>query len=1342
MMKLFSKNKSKDSTGTAPASSSSKESNGCYNIKEKSLDKIYRAAWNGDIKKLNTFQNDVNVPDSEKRTALHLACANGQERAVDVLLSMGADATVVDKENRTPLYRAVQTNRALCIRVLLKKVPNLAKDESSISLLHMAVQNGSSESLAALLSSMSDAVDTTDSNGRTALMLACESGRTSMVAALLDKGASLAATDAAGRSCSDYAKPHPDCLKIIESRRSGRPSVSNPNTPRGNRTSSDFEEDESKSTDFDIPVNTRVAGRSRSPVVALVGGRRAISLNVLPPGESSVQVFDPETEKSRSLKVPIVRDKRKRSRSQSPAVSPTASIESLGSDDEAARLAAGSVAGEANKSSARAEAPPMRKSLAAVPEAATATTKNSAAMTPPAPSQPAAAASVGGGGGNESDSDWSNSQSASAAAPETGGKSLGAKINLKLELEKRMAGTAAAAGSVGSAKNNIADDVEDIVEIGDAEDDDDDNTVASEFPPTTAPTPRSVGNAATPRDGFQRQDSDWEASEISEAPPPQPKLKRESTEQVTAAKADDEESDWDESVAVSAAAKGPDEVKAQPASAKLSAAPEDESDWDNSMTEAPSIAAAAAVPQPSNSKPLPATVNLGESANSVARDEISEWDSATEDVPSSAATEAPSPRTQQQEQPPDSARNQGSLQPIAEEAAVVAAAIAADLNQPPAAAVSVDVAKKADGLEFWDSEASLAASDGPPSNRSEPSAASGVEKPLAAAAKDKLETQAQGDTDTDEDIDFARDGGGNVTIKFAGRNETTEDDGVQEIGTSASPQEAGEKLNADDEESPKRSIEEFPAAAADAAASATGTLSRKPSSPRAPSPKPMTSSVAVATSACPSPVREDPEALARLQAELATAVDNLAESRAESARLSEELELATNKLSEARRLQADAEAELATARRRLEAEQAESARLAERLRADAASAEELARVDLRREREVSAEASLALEAARSEVAELKRKLELEREEGERIKAEMSIRAAAVAEANGDAASPASAAAASEALADLRERLAETRAELATARAAQVETSAAAEAATGAARADGERAGRAESARRIAAQLTEALAESAEVGESASALRIRIRKLLGLPDVDFDIQEASRQQQQQQQQHRSSPVEVLVSTSQNSAPAPAAASERTGLTLEFRSNGFDSADGPEAVTFESVRMMDAEQLRQACLQLSSTCEHLKQSHDQERRLRRKLTEELQRVSNAEAHTAAALSLEKERARAVASSRAFLTDAQLTGYIGGEQSRLPQPPPPQQPRLPHQQQQQQLDAFLLEELRAELNCSISKHLESEDTARRNLISSRAKSTTRLSESPGVTAGESDFSYLTYLKRKYLV
>uniref|UniRef100_A0A1I8HB03 ANK_REP_REGION domain-containing protein n=1 Tax=Macrostomum lignano TaxID=282301 RepID=A0A1I8HB03_9PLAT len=936
MMKLFSKNKSKDATGTAPASSSSKESNGRYNIKEKSLDKIYRAAWNGDIKKLNTFKNDVNVPDSEKRTALHLACANGQERALDVLLSMGADATVVDKENRTPLYRAVQTNRALCIRVLLKKVPNLAKDESSISLLHMAVQNGSSESLAALLSSMSDAVDTTDSNGRTALMLACESGRTSMVAALLDKGASLTATDAAvHRLCDpnrsrraqllDYAKPHPDCLKIIESRRSGRPSVSNPNTPRGNRTSSDFEEDESKSTDFDIPVmagqekqrkskaaaepeyssnqNTRVAGRSRSPVVALVGGRRAISLNELPPGESSVQVFDPGKPFNRFD--PDF---------GSPAVSLTASIESLGSDDEAARLAAASVAGEANKSSVRAEAPPIRKSLAAVPEAATASTKKSAAMTPPAPSQPAAAASVGGGGGNESDSDWSNSQSASAAAPETGGgKSLGAKINLKLELEKRMAGTEAAAGS-----NNIADDVEDIVEIGDAEDDDDDNTVASEFPPTTAPTPRSVGNAATPRDGFQRQDSDWEASEISEAPPPQPKLKRESTEQVTAAKADDEESDWDESVAVSAAAKGPDEVKAQLASAKLSAAPEDESDWDNSVTEAPSSAAAAAVPQPSNSKPLPATVNLGESANSVARDEISEWDSATEDVPSSAATEAPSPRKHQQEQPPDSARNQGSLQPIAEEAAVVAAAIAADLNQPPAAAVSVDVAKKADGLEFWDSEASLAASDGPPSNRSEPSAASGVEKPPAAAAKDKLETQAQGDTDTDEDIDFARDGGGNVTIKFAGRNEAHEDDGVQEIGTSASPQEAGEKLNADDEESPKRSIEEIPAAAA----SATGTLSRKPSSPRAPSPKPMTSSVAVATSACPSPIREDPEALARLQAELATAVDNLAESRAESARLSEELELATNKLSEARRLQADAAAELATARRRLEAEQA------------------------------------------------------------------------------------------------------------------------------------------------------------------------------------------------------------------------------------------------------------------------------------------------------------------------------------------------------------------------------------------------------------------------------------
>uniref|UniRef100_A0A1I8F3X0 Protein kinase domain-containing protein n=1 Tax=Macrostomum lignano TaxID=282301 RepID=A0A1I8F3X0_9PLAT len=68
------------------------------------------------------------------------------------------------------------------------------------------------------------------------------------------------------------------------------------------------------------------------------GGRRSISLNDFHAG-GKVDVFDPETQQTRSLKVPIVRDSRRRSRSPSPAVS--ASLDSGSEDDlgpEAARI--------------------------------------------------------------------------------------------------------------------------------------------------------------------------------------------------------------------------------------------------------------------------------------------------------------------------------------------------------------------------------------------------------------------------------------------------------------------------------------------------------------------------------------------------------------------------------------------------------------------------------------------------------------------------------------------------------------------------------------------------------------------------------------------------------------------------------------------------------------------------------------------------------------------------------------------------------------------------------------------------------------------------------------------
>ena len=50
---------------------------------------------------------DPNTSDYDRRTALHLACANGYIKTVELLLNLGADVNVVDRWHSTPLADAV-----------------------------------------------------------------------------------------------------------------------------------------------------------------------------------------------------------------------------------------------------------------------------------------------------------------------------------------------------------------------------------------------------------------------------------------------------------------------------------------------------------------------------------------------------------------------------------------------------------------------------------------------------------------------------------------------------------------------------------------------------------------------------------------------------------------------------------------------------------------------------------------------------------------------------------------------------------------------------------------------------------------------------------------------------------------------------------------------------------------------------------------------------------------------------------------------------------------------------------------------------------------------------------
>uniref|UniRef100_A0A1I8FP15 UDENN domain-containing protein n=1 Tax=Macrostomum lignano TaxID=282301 RepID=A0A1I8FP15_9PLAT len=392
--------------------------------------------------------------------------------------------------------------------------------------------------------------DTTDSNARTALMLPCGRAGQAMGGwrgGCWTKELSSPATDGlrpthaqkytacatqnvhrTGRAARTTPEPHPDCLKIIESRRSGRPSVSKSEHAKRKSYEQRFEEDESKIDRFRHSSKTE---KEPLPEGANRGGTaEALSLT----GQA-----------------------KRYSRDRLQIESLTAAMMKL------LVWAAGSVRRGANKIfRERSEAADEEISRPPYPESCYCC----------------------------DDKEFCRNDATGAFASRRSS-----------ECRRRLGGTESTrdceqsaterspSGPAAASRSCATDDVEDIVEIGDAEDERP-MTIRwrREFRRQRRRQPRSVGNAAL-QGGVH-------------------------TEQVTAAKADDEGVRLDESALCRPAAKGPERVKAQPRRLQsMSAAPEDESDWDNSMTEAPSIAAAAAVPQASNSKRTPATVNLWQS---------------------------------------------------------------------------------------------------------------------------------------------------------------------------------------------------------------------------------------------------------------------------------------------------------------------------------------------------------------------------------------------------------------------------------------------------------------------------------------------------------------------------------------------------------------------------------------------------------------------------------------------------------------------------------------------------------------------------------------------------------
>ncbi|XP_062957103.1 ankyrin repeat domain-containing protein 7 [Cynocephalus volans] len=165
-----------------------------YNLRDKNLRKLHKAALVGDLEKLKDYLQlkkcDVNMRDKKYRTPLHLACAN-----VSILTEQPCKINVQDSENRSALIKAVQHQKEKCATILLNygADPNLV-DFHYNTVLHYAVCGQNVSLVEKLLEHKAD-LETKNEDGYTPLLLAVIEKNAKMVKFLLKKGADVNASD-------------------------------------------------------------------------------------------------------------------------------------------------------------------------------------------------------------------------------------------------------------------------------------------------------------------------------------------------------------------------------------------------------------------------------------------------------------------------------------------------------------------------------------------------------------------------------------------------------------------------------------------------------------------------------------------------------------------------------------------------------------------------------------------------------------------------------------------------------------------------------------------------------------------------------------------------------------------------------------------------------------------------------------------------------------------------------------------------------------------------------------------------------------------------------------------
>lgn len=148
--------------------------------------------------------DDVDIPDANGRTALEWAAARGDDRAVAMLLSYGAEPNVMDKKLNTPLTLASNQNQTVCVRLLLEAGaipdPQLPVGIKFGSPLNCAARNASDPLLLKTLLDFNANIEASGVDGVTPLLHVARGNSASHAILLLEYGAEINVTSKDGRT--------------------------------------------------------------------------------------------------------------------------------------------------------------------------------------------------------------------------------------------------------------------------------------------------------------------------------------------------------------------------------------------------------------------------------------------------------------------------------------------------------------------------------------------------------------------------------------------------------------------------------------------------------------------------------------------------------------------------------------------------------------------------------------------------------------------------------------------------------------------------------------------------------------------------------------------------------------------------------------------------------------------------------------------------------------------------------------------------------------------------------------------------------------------------------------